>query len=65
MEKYGIVKNKFIVMDEIEFPITNYNIAQLQNNIKFIASVHPENSFGTFYESFDKIKFKIYQKIKD
>ncbi len=65
MEKYGIIKDRFIVMDEIEFPITNYNIAELQDDIHFIASVHPENAFGTFYESFDKMKFQIYRRRKD
>ena len=28
MEKYGIIKNRFIVMDEIEFPITDYDISK-------------------------------------
>lgn len=65
MEKYGIIKNRFIVMDEIEFPITDYDISKLQEDIHFIASVHPENAFGTFYESFDRIKFRAYQKRKD
>ncbi|MEG2601222.1 MAG: hypothetical protein RSA15_05870 [Bacilli bacterium] len=65
MEKYGIIKDRFIVMDEIEFPITNYDISELQSNINFLASVHPENAFGTFYESFDKFKFQIYNRRKD
>ena len=41
------------------------DISILQNNLNFLAAVHPENDFGTFYESFDKIKFKKYQKRKD
>lgn len=65
MEKYDIIKNKLIVMDEIEFPVTNYNISQLQQNLNFIASIHPENAFGTFYESFDRIEFQVYRKRKD
>ncbi|NLA33439.1 MAG: hypothetical protein GX861_01045 [Tenericutes bacterium] len=52
-------------MDEIEFPIVDYDISIFQKNIDFIAAVHPENAFGTFYQSFDKIKFKTYQKRKD
>ena len=65
MEKYDIIKKKVVVMDEIEFPVTNYNISLLQKNIDFLASVHPENSFGTFYESFNRIEFKRYQKRKE
>lgn len=65
MEKYGILKNKFIIMDEIEFPITNYDIGQMQNELHFLASVHPENAFGTFYENFEKIKFQVFQRRKD
>ena len=64
MEKSGILNNKIIVMDEIEFPISEYNISQLQGDLSFLASVHPENSFGTFYESFDRMQFKKYQKKK-
>ena len=65
MEKCSIIKNRIVVMDEIEFPITDYDISNLQNDLNFLAAVHPENAFGTFYESFDKIKFKKYQKRKD
>lgn len=65
MEKCSIINNSIVVMDEIEFPITDYNISDLQNHLYFLASAHPENAFGTFYESFDKIKFKKYQRRKD
>lgn len=65
MEKYGIINNTVVVMDEIEFPIVNYDISLLQENLSFIASVHPENAFGTFYNSFDKIKFISYRKRKE
>ncbi len=65
MEKYGIIKKKYVIMDEIEFPITDYEISSYQKELQFLASVHPENAFGTFYESFDKIKFKKYEKRKD
>lgn len=65
MEKCGIIKEKIVIMDEIEFPITDYDISSFQNELQFLASVHPENAFGTFYESFEKIKFKKYQKRKD
>ena len=64
MEKYGIIKDKNIIMDEIEFPITNYDINNISSHLKFLASVHPENAFGTFYEGFEKIKFKTYKKRK-
>ncbi len=65
MEKYGIINNIVIVMDEIEFPIVNYDISLLQKNLSFIASVHPENAFGTFYTAFDKLKFISYRKRKE
>ncbi len=65
MERYGIIRNSIVVMDEIEFPIVDYDISIFQGNLSFIASIHPENAFGTFYQSFDKIKFKSYQKRKD
>ena len=52
-------------MDEIEFPIVNYDISLLQKDLSFIASVHPENSFGTFYTTFDKLKFISYKKRKE
>ncbi len=64
MEKYGIISNKVVVMDEIELPITNYDLYSLQDNIGFIASVHPENAFGSFYQSFEKANFKPYVKKK-
>lgn len=65
MEKYGIINNTVVVMDEIEFPIVNYDISLLQKDLSFIASVHPENSFGTFYTTFDKLKFISYKKRKE
>lgn len=65
MEKYGIINNTIVVMDEIEFPIVNYDISLLQKDLSFIASVHPENAFGTFYTTFDKLKFISYKKRKE
>lgn len=65
MEKYGIINNTVVVMDEIEFPIVNYDISLLQKDLSFIASVHPENAFGTFYTAFDKLKFMPYKKRKE
>ena len=65
MEKYGIINNTVVVMDEIEFPIVNYDISLLQKDLSFIASVHPENAFGTFYTAFDKLKFISYRKRKE
>lgn len=65
MEKYGIINNTVVVMDEIEFPIVNYDISLLQKDLSFIASVHPENAFGTFYTTFDKLKFISYRKRKE
>jgi len=65
MEKYGIINNTVVVMDEIEFPIVNYDISLLQKDLSFIASIHPENSFGTFYTTFDKLKFISYRKRKE
>lgn len=65
MESHGIIKNTVVIMDEIEFPISDYNISIFQNDLKFLASVHPENNFGTFYQSFEEIKFKVYSKRKE
>ena len=65
MEKYGIINNTVVVMDEIEFPIVNYDISLLQKDLSFIASVHPENAFGTFYTAFDKLNFISYRKRKE
>lgn len=65
MEKYGIINNTVVVMDEIEFPMVNYDISLLQKDLSFIASIHPENAFGTFYTSFDKLKFISYRKRKE
>lgn len=65
MEKYGIINNTVVVMDEIEFPIVNYDISLLQKDLSFIASIHPENAFGTFYTTFDKLKFISYRKRKE
>ena len=63
-EKYKIIENCVVIMDEIEFPKNFYDISLLQNDIEFIASVHPENVFGTFYDSFEKLEFKPYIKKK-
>lgn len=65
MEKYGIISNTIVVMDEIEFPIVDYDISVLQEDLSFIASVHPENAFGTFYDAFNRINFLPYIKRKE
>ena len=65
MEKYGIINNTIVVMDEIEFPIVNYDISLLQRDLSFSGSVHPENAFGTFYTAFDKLNFISYRKKKE
>lgn len=65
MEKFGIISNSTVVMDEIEFPIVDYDISLSQGDLSFLASVHPENSFGTFYQSFEKIEFISYEKRKE
>jgi hypothetical protein len=64
MEKHNIINNTVVVMDEIEFPIVNYDVSLLQKDLSFIASVHPENAFGTFYTTFDKLKFISYRRRK-
>lgn len=61
MKKYGIIDTKLVVMDEIEFPITKEDISYFQEDISFLAAVHPENAFGSFYESFEKADFKPYK----
>ena len=65
MEKDGIIKNSVVVMDEIELPINNNQIELLQKNLHFIAAVHPENAFGSFYQTFKNIHIKSYLKRKD
>lgn len=66
MEKEKIInKDCMVILDEIEFPKTDYNIADFQNNISFLGAVHPENAFGTFYQSFDKINSLVYRRRKD
>ena len=61
-DQCGIIHNGFVFTDEIEFPVSNYNIGDYQENIEFFSSVHPENAFGTFYNSFEKVKIKRYNK---
>lgn len=63
-ERCGIIKNPVVVMDEIELPKVCYDMTLFQESIDFIASVHPENAFGTFYDSFEKADFKPYIKKK-
>ena len=58
----GYIDCSHVIMDEIEFPITNTNISTLESNIEFLAAVHPENAFGTFYNSFEPIQYKKYVK---
>lgn len=65
MEKYGIIRNRIVVMDEIEFPRIDLDFSEYQHNLNIVAAVHPENAFGTFYETFEKIKFQKYQRRKD
>lgn len=64
MDKYDIIHNSSVIMDEIEFPISDIDFNSLQKNIEFLASVHPENAFGTFYSSFDKLDSKVYTYIR-
>lgn len=64
MDKYDIINNSFVIMDEIEFPICDIDVSVFQKNIEFLASVHPENSFGTFYSSFEKIDPKLYTYLR-
>lgn len=61
-ESLEVINDAMVLTDEIEFPITDYNIQKYQKNIEFLSSVHPENSFGTFYNSFERIKIKQYKK---
>lgn len=61
-EKDGIINNINVVTDEIEFPIVDYDMSLFQKDIKFLSSVHSENAFGTFYNSFEKATFKVYKK---
>lgn len=65
MERYAIIDNSIVVMDEIELPLTDYDISVFQKGIKFISAVHPENAFGSFYQNFEKLNFKGYQKRKE
>lgn len=51
------IENTVVVMDEIELPTVSYSISLSQKNLSFIAAVHPENAFGTFYSCFKKMNF--------
>ena len=61
----GLLPNTVVVTDEIEFPIVDFDVTKLQKNIRIISSVHPENGFGTFYSSCERIDFIPYQKRKE
>lgn len=63
--KEKILTECVVIMDEIEFPRMNYDMFIIQENIEFIASVHPENAFGTFYKEFEEMDFKPYIKRKE
>ena len=56
-QKDGIINNSYVIMDEIEFPTSHFNIAEEQEKISFLGAVHPENAFGTFYKSFILVDF--------
>ena len=59
-DKYGIIKNSYVVTDEIEFPISENGIEEYQEGIEFLSAVHEENAFGTFYKSFESQNIKKY-----
>lgn len=58
----GKLQNTIVVMDEIEFPIVDFDITLFQKDISFIAAAHPENTFGTFYQSFKRVPFKVFRR---
>lgn len=62
MNREGLLKDVHVVMDEIELPVVDYDLNKLQNDISFLASVHPENSNGTFYQGFTRARFNPYMK---
>ena len=62
MNKEGLLNSVYVVMDEIELPIVEYDLKVFQDDVSFLASVHPENSFGTFYQGFTRARFKPYIK---
>ena len=62
MDSCGIISNTVVLMDEVEFPIVDYDICAYQRNLSFIGAVHSENGFGTFYRSFGKAPFKAFKR---
>lgn len=62
LDYYNMITNTVVLMDEIELPIVDYDISIFQRNLKFIAAIHPENDFGSFYKSFKRAPFKQYKR---
>lgn len=65
LDEKGIIENTIVVTDEIEFPIVKFDPTILQRDLRFFSSVHPENSFGTFYKNCEILDFVPYQKRKE
>lgn len=62
LNKIGKLQNTIVLTDEIEFPIVKFDPTMFQQNLTIISSVHPENSFGTFYKSCTEYEFTPYKQ---
>ena len=62
LNKAGKLPNTIVLTDEIEFPIVEFDPTLFQEDLTIISSVHPENGFGTFYQSCVKHAFTPYKQ---
>ncbi len=62
LNKIGKLPNTIVLTDEIEFPIVEFDPTLFQEDLTIISSVHPENGFGTFYQSCVKHDFTPYKQ---
>ena len=62
LNKAGKLPNTIVLTDEIEFPIVEFDPTLFQEDLTIISSVHPENGFGTFYQSCVKHDFTPYKQ---
>ena len=62
LNKVGKLPNTIVLTDEIEFPVVEFDPTLFQEDLTIISSVHPENGFGTFYQSCVEHEFTPYKQ---
>lgn len=62
LNKTGKLPNTIVLTDEIEFPIVEFDPTLFQEDLTIVSSVHPENGFGTFYQSCTTRDFTPYKQ---